>query len=299
MVELLGESLTTQISSMLTEEEVKNSQKQLYEYFDTGYDFEMFLKEYLTVLGLDEVEVTQRGRDGGIDLTAVRKGVGDFSESDKTNYYIQAKRYHPNNKVPVRAIRELKGTIPFGSKGIFITTSEFTEDGVKESNNDLSKPVVLLDGKSLVMSCIDKGIGFVFKPVFSVKRLDVFLSKKVGKINRRLDKSPKDKAEYIEKMITKNDIRARIISVPSSIMNKFDPSDTSMSVIINGNNKYGFSINKGRNYFAKVTEAFRKHGLLSEDGIIIPKRAKWLYDEKNNVVYINIEDKIIDKYNDF
>lgn len=64
---------------MLTEEEVKNSQEQLYQYFDTGYDFEVFLKEYLTEMGLDEVEVTQRGRDGGIDLTAVRKGVGDFS----------------------------------------------------------------------------------------------------------------------------------------------------------------------------------------------------------------------------
>lgn len=44
-------------------------------------------------MGLDEVEVTQRSRDGGIDLTAIRKGVGDFSEIDITHYYIQAKRH--------------------------------------------------------------------------------------------------------------------------------------------------------------------------------------------------------------
>ncbi|MGN9166202.1 restriction endonuclease [Tissierellaceae bacterium HCP3S3_D8] len=289
---MLIEPQTIQISNMLTEVEITQYQQQIYEYFATGYDFEVFLKEYLTEMGLDEVEVTQRSKDGGIDLVAIRKGVGDFSESDKTNYYIQAKRYHPNNKVPVRAIRELKGTIPFGAKGIFITTSEFTADGTKESNNDPSKPVVLLDGKSLVISCIDKGIGFVYKPIFSAKRLDVFIDGKEEKINTELYGTPKNGTDYIEKMITKNDVRARIISVPSSIMSKFSKSDTRMDVIINGKDKCNFSINKGRNYFAGVTDIFRKYGLLSDDGIITSKKAKWRYDEQNNVVYINIEDKI-------
>jgi restriction system protein len=286
---LLAENLTAQISSMLTDKEIADSQQQLYEYFGTGYDFEVFLKEYLTEIGLDEVEVTQRSKDGGIDLVAVRKGVGDFSKSDKINYYIQAKRYHPDNKVPVRAIRELKGTIPFGAKGIFVTTSEFTADGIKESNNDPSKPVVLLDGRSLAISCIDKGIGFIYKPIFSSKRMDIFVGKKEAEIDTKLDEVSKGRGEYIEKLITTNDVRARILSVPSSIMNKFDKSDTRMDVVINGNDKRDFSINKDRNYFAGVTEIFRKYGLLCEDGIITPKKSKWMYDEQKNLVYIDIE----------
>lgn len=93
-------------------------------------------------MGLDEVQITQRSRDGGIDLTAIRKGVGDFSEIDITRYYIQAKRYSMDSKIGSRTIRELKGTIPFGHKGMLITTSDFTKDAVTESANDPSKPVV-------------------------------------------------------------------------------------------------------------------------------------------------------------
>lgn len=95
-----------QISSNISNEEIKGLQKSFYEYFETGYAFEDFLKEYLLKMGLDEVEVTQRSRDGGIDLTAIRKGVGDFSEIDITHYYIQAKRYALKNKIAVKSVRE-------------------------------------------------------------------------------------------------------------------------------------------------------------------------------------------------
>lgn len=115
-----------QVSTMISDDEIQEFQQKFYEYFETGYAFEEFLKEYLFKMGLDEVEVTQRSRDGGIDLTAIRKGVGDFSDIDITHYYIQAKRYAVNTKIRVSAIRELKGTIPFGHKGILITTSDLS-----------------------------------------------------------------------------------------------------------------------------------------------------------------------------
>lgn len=62
-----------QISSSLSESEIKELQQKFYEYFETGYAFEEFLKEYLIKMGLDEVELTQRSRDGGIDLKAYSK----------------------------------------------------------------------------------------------------------------------------------------------------------------------------------------------------------------------------------
>lgn len=78
-------------------------------------------QDILLKIGLDEVEITQRSRDGGIDLKAIRKGIGDFSDIDVERYYIQAKRYKPKNKISVKSVRELKGTMPFGYKGILIT----------------------------------------------------------------------------------------------------------------------------------------------------------------------------------
>lgn len=155
------------ISDNLSEQEIESLLENFYKYFETGYIFEDFLKEYLLKIGLDEVEVTQRSRDGGIDLKAIRKGVGNFSEIDTIHYYIQAKKHTPNKSIGVKTIRELKGTIPFGYKGMLITTAHFTDDAYKESLNDPSKPAVLIDGKLLVTSCIDNEIGFIFKPIFS------------------------------------------------------------------------------------------------------------------------------------
>ena len=37
---------------------------------------------------------------------------------------------------------------------------------------DPSRPIILIDGKSLVESCIDNEIGFVFTPVFSKNAMD-------------------------------------------------------------------------------------------------------------------------------
>ena len=56
-----------QVSSNLSDTEIKALQQKFYEYFETGYAFEDFLKESLLKMGLDEVEMTQRSRDGGVD----------------------------------------------------------------------------------------------------------------------------------------------------------------------------------------------------------------------------------------
>lgn len=279
-----------QISSLLSDDEIKELQQKFYEYFETGYAFEEFLKEYLLKMGLDEVEVTQRSRDGGIDLTAIRKGVGDFSEIDITHYYIQAKRYALKTKIRVPAVRELKGTIPFGYKGMMITTSDFTDDAVVESSNDQSKPVVIINGNALVASCIDNQIGFIFKPIFSAKQMDLFAkkNKKNNAINDVATTLTED--NYIEKTITANDIRARIVSIPSSIMKQFYLEQKAVDVVVNNAKTYSFNINKGRNYFGSVTNFLREYNMLSDDGVITPKQTKWYYDISEKIVKISIED---------
>lgn len=277
-----------QVSSNLKDSEIKELQNQFYEYFETGYAFEEFLKEYLVKMGLDEVEVTQRSRDGGIDLKAIRKGVGDFSDIDITHYYIQAKRYSLKNKINVSKIRELKGTIPFGYKGMMITTSDFTNDAIIEAGNDPSKPVVIISGKSLVMSCIDNEIGFLFKPIFSRKQMDLFLNKK-SKNQSSILSSTETTGYIIEKTITANDIRARIVSIPSSIIKQIDSTQTKVKVRVNNEKEYTFNINRGRNYFGSVTAFLRDYNMLTDEGIIIPKQSKWNYDESGKIVNLYIE----------
>lgn len=277
-----------QVSSTLSEQEVNNLQNEFYKFFKTGYAFEEFLKEYLKRMGLDEVQVTQRSCDGGIDLTAIRKGVGDFSEIDTTYYYVQAKRNNPKTKVSVQKIRELKGTIPFGHKGLFITTSDFTNDAAKEAVNDPSKPIVAINGKALVMSCIDNQIGFLFKPVFSKLQMELFVYKHEKETSA--NEYFYDIADnYIEKLITANDIRARIVSIPSAIIKQFDVKQEKTAVIINGDKHYEFNIVRGRNYFGGVTNFLREYKLLSEDGVITPKQSKWHYNKENRTVEIYIE----------
>lgn len=280
-----------QISSNLSEQEITELQQKFYEYFETGYAFEEFLKEYLLKMGLDEVEITQRSRDGGIDLKAVRKGVGDFSDIDITHYYIQAKRYALANKINVSKIRELKGTIPFGYKGMMITTSDFTGDAISEAGNDPSKPVVVISGKSLVMSCIDHEIGFLFKPIFSKKQMDSFLNRNnlQNSTNSANSTTIIMSENVVEKTITANDIRARIVSIPSSIIKQFNDGQTSVKVKVNNEKEYNFNINKGRNYFGSVTAFLRDYNMLSDEGVITPKQCKWFYNSEEEVVVLYIE----------
>ncbi len=74
---------------------------------------------------MDEVLVTKRSSDGGIDLEALRYGVGDIDQADSVNYYVQAKRYKPGKSVPIEKIRALRGVMPSGSKGIFIIMNSY------------------------------------------------------------------------------------------------------------------------------------------------------------------------------
>ena len=71
----------------ISDEKINEFLEQFYSYFESGYAFEEFLKVYLEKIGLDEVVVTQRSSDGGVDLEAVRYGVGGFAGADAVDYF--------------------------------------------------------------------------------------------------------------------------------------------------------------------------------------------------------------------
>lgn len=102
----------------ISDEKINEFLEQFYSYFESGYAFEEFLKVYLEKIGLDEVVVTQRSSDGGIDLEAVRYGVGGFAGADAVDYFVQAKRNKPGTTIPIEKVRALRGVMPSGSKHI-------------------------------------------------------------------------------------------------------------------------------------------------------------------------------------
>ena len=96
----------------------------------------------------------------------------DLRGIDAVDYFVQAKRNKPETTIPTEKVRALRGVMPSGSKGIFITTASYSKKTEEFVDADPSRPIILINGKSLVESCIDNEIGFVFTPVFSKNVMD-------------------------------------------------------------------------------------------------------------------------------
>ena len=264
----------------ISEEKIKEFLEQFYGYFESGYAFEEFLKVYLEKIGLDEVVVTQRSSDGGIDLEAIRYGVGGLAGADSIEYYVQAKRNKTGTTIPIEKVRALRGVMPSGSKGIFITTAGYSKKTREFVDSDPSRPIILIDGKALVESCIDNEIGFVFTPVFSKNAMDVL---KDSSDDLRQENSTSDTNEgvklIVDKQISANDIRARILRLPKAIINLLSEDAKKVKVVFNGLTPKDLTIAKNRCYLAGVTELYKDSGLITEDGLYNPCKAIWKYSE--------------------
>lgn len=271
----------------LTKEEINKYIDELYSCFPTGREFEVFLNSFLSSLGFEEVVTTQYAGDKGVDLTCVKMGL-DVNGADTMNYYVQAKRYARNNKVQPKEVRDLKGTTKRDKNGnilnsnyinVFITTSSFTKEALVEASENPNMPVITIDGAQLIQYCVEKGIGFNYKPVFSPK--DIITLTQNTQTNL-VNISPTS-AYLVERDITKNDIRARILIIPQIIKNELSKNEEKFNVVFNGLEKQ-LNIDKTRRYFGGVTDFYKNFGLLTNDGIFVSKKAKWRIDGNKIIV---------------
>lgn len=271
----------------LTEEEINKYVNELYSCFPTGREFEIFLNSFLTKIGFEEVVTTQYVGDKGIDLTCIKRGF-DNNGTDTINYYVQAKRYAASNKVQSKEVRDLKGTTKRDRSGkiinsnyvnVFITTSTFTKDALMEANDNHNMPVITIDGKQLLQYCIDRQIGFNFKPVFSPKDIILLTQKKqsVGTIAEQSDNY------LVEKVITQNDIRARILVIPRIIKEQLSNVDEQYTVVFNGKERQ-LRMDKSGRYFGGVTDLFKTFGLLTNEGVYVSKISKWKIENRKIII---------------
>lgn len=115
--------------------------------------FEELIGELLERIGFENVEVTRRSGDGGIDV----RGVLTVGGVTRVKTAIQVKRW--TNNVPDRIVRELRGSIGPAEQGLIITTSRFTKAAVREAEMTDRAPVTLINGELLVELLAEFEIG--------------------------------------------------------------------------------------------------------------------------------------------
>ena len=105
--------------------------------------------------------------DNGVD------GVIDQDPLGVDQIYIQAKRYAEGNNVSAGDIRDFFGALNLkrAQKGIFITTSAFTQSAIETAQN-LGNRIVLINGKELAKLMLRYNIGSRDEQVLYLKKID-------------------------------------------------------------------------------------------------------------------------------
>lgn len=137
-------------------DEVKPWRKTLYNVLVkmNPYSFEKLTQRLLRECGFEDVHVTKKSGDGGIDGTGKLKMNGMVS----FNVAFQCKRYQ--GAVGAPEIRDFRGSLTSSiEKAIFITTGTFTKQAVEEASNPGKAPIDLIDGEEFISKLAEYEIG--------------------------------------------------------------------------------------------------------------------------------------------
>lgn len=123
--------------------------------------FELFARKLLDRYGFSEVNVTELGKDGGIDgYGRLRLGLAMM------NVAFQCKKWRGNVGRP--EVDKFRGAIQGEfEQGVFFTTSDFTAAARDASLKPGAVPVILLNGESIVDLMIEKGLGVQREPLYA------------------------------------------------------------------------------------------------------------------------------------
>ena len=125
--------------------------------------FENVCKELLREHGFENVEVTGKSHDGGID------GYGTLELNPFVSFKVlfQCKRY--KGSVSRAQIGDFRNAmIGRAEKGIILTTGTFTKEAEKEANRDGAPQVELVDGKKIVNMFEKVELGVIPKIIYEI-----------------------------------------------------------------------------------------------------------------------------------
>jgi restriction system protein len=125
--------------------------------------FERLCQRILREFDFDDVEVTGKSGDGGID------GIGTLRITPFLNFKVvfQCKRFQ--GLVRPSHVRELRGAMSGrADKGVLITTGEFSREAKKEARREGVPPIETIDGQSLVNMFEELKIGLKIKQTLEI-----------------------------------------------------------------------------------------------------------------------------------
>jgi restriction endonuclease Mrr len=131
------------------------------------FQFEYLVAELLRKIGYENVDVTKRSGDKGIDVVA------NLTVDGLTNVktVIQVKRYKTGNNISGKYITQLRGSAEVDQRGLIIATSDFTKDALYESKATNKMPVALVNGQKLIDLLFKYKVG-VKEEIVSVYSID-------------------------------------------------------------------------------------------------------------------------------
>jgi len=125
--------------------------------------FEKLCQRLLRESGFQQVEVTGRSGDGGID----GKGILQVSPLMSFQVIFQCKRY--TGSVSPSQIRDFRGAMMRrADKGIFLTTGSFTAEARREASRDGVPPIELVDADKLVRMFETLELGLAAKTTYDI-----------------------------------------------------------------------------------------------------------------------------------
>ena len=137
------------------------------------YNFEDLVIKLLVKMGygsekFNEKALTQKSFDEGID------GIVNADKFGFESIYTQAKRWDPKSTIGRPEIQKFIGALvgKGASKGLFITTAQFTREAINYAERQYNPKIVLVDGKYLTELMLEYDIGTNISKTFKIKRID-------------------------------------------------------------------------------------------------------------------------------
>ncbi|PNY82260.1 restriction endonuclease [Deinococcus koreensis] len=165
-----GESPEEQLATLYTQLNDSLAAELLQQVQDlTPTQFERLVVQVLVAMGYggtvrDAGQALGRSGDNGVDGLIKQDPLG------LDRIYLQAKRWQ--NTVHSPEIRTFSGSLTYhkASKGVFITTSTFS-DGALRTAAQIGN-IILLDGGTLTRLMIDYGVGVTTRETYRLHRMD-------------------------------------------------------------------------------------------------------------------------------
>jgi len=117
------------------------------------FEFEELIARLLAEIGFEDIEVTKRAGDGGIDV----RGTLVVGEVIRTKMAVQVKKWKKNVQAPT--VQQVRGSLGAHEQGLIITTSDFSKGAGIEAARVDAVPVALMNGEQLVALLVANGIG--------------------------------------------------------------------------------------------------------------------------------------------